>query len=91
MFKKEVLITKSSLAKFDVYFFKQFTGTIPGDVPHRSSQRVQASRYKQFLHIPFVHDVDKDWGRLANSEHKHCDYQSSINLTFVNVTKSTRL
>ena len=26
--------TKTSLAKFAVWFFKQPTGTIPGDVPH---------------------------------------------------------
>ena len=59
--------TKTSLAKFDVYFFKHFTGTIPGDGPHRSFQLFQASRYRQFLHIAFVRDVDKDWGTLANS------------------------
>ena len=68
MFKKEVSNTKTSLAKFDVYFFRQLTGTIPGDVPHQSSQLFQASRYRQFLQIAFVHDVDKDWGTLANSE-----------------------
>ena len=28
----------------------------------------QASRYRQFLHIAFVHDVNKDWGTLVNSE-----------------------
>ena len=44
MFKKEVLSTKTSLAKFDVYFFKQITGTTPGDVLQRSSQLFQASR-----------------------------------------------
>ena len=53
---------------FDVYFSKQLTGTIPGDVPHRSSQFFQASRFRQFLHIAFVHVVDTDWGTLANSE-----------------------
>ena len=68
MFKQEVLNTKTSLAKFDVYFFKQLTGTIPGDVPNRSSQLFQASRYRQFLHIDVVHDVDKDWKTIANSE-----------------------
>ena len=60
--------TKTSLAKFDVYFFKHFTGTIPGDVPHRSFQLFQASRHGQFLHIAFVHDVDKDSGTLASRE-----------------------
>ena len=56
------------LAKFDVYSFKHFRGTIPGNVSHRSSQLFQALRYRQFLHVAFVHDVDKDWGTLANSE-----------------------
>ena len=68
MFKQKVLNTKTSLAKFDVHFFKQLTGTILGDIPHRSSQICQASRYRHFLHIAFVHDVDKDWGTLVNSE-----------------------
>ena len=50
--EKDYLIsTKTSLAKFDVYFFKHFTGTIPGDVPHRSSQLSQALGYRQFLLI----------------------------------------
>ena len=62
------IFTKTSLAKFDVYFFKHFTGTIPGDVPHRSSHLFLALRYRQFLHIAFVHDVDKNRGTLANSE-----------------------
>ena len=66
--KDYLIFTKTSLAKFDVYVFKQLTGTIPGNVSHRSSQLFQVSRYKQFLHIVFVHDVDKDWGTLANSE-----------------------
>ena len=68
--KQEVLNTKTSLAKFDVYFFKQLTGTIPGDVPHRSSHFFHASRCRQFLLIAFVNDIDKDWGTLANSEHQ---------------------
>ena len=63
-----LIFTKTSLPKYDVYIFKQLAGTIPGDVPHRSSQLFQASRYRQFLHIAFVHDVDEDWGTLANSE-----------------------
>ena len=84
-------LTRTSLAKFDVYFFKHFTGTIPGDVPHRSSQLFQALRYRQFLHIAFVHVVDKDWGRWLTVNPKHCDYQSSIVLTLVNVTNTTRL
>ena len=79
-----------SLAKFDVYFFKHFTGTIPGNVPHRSSQLFQALRYRQFLRLAFVHDVDKDWGTLANSEPQTVN-QSSIVLTLVNVTNTTRL
>ena len=62
MFQQEVLNTKPSLAKFEVYFFKQLAGTIPGDVSHRSSQLFQASSYRQFLHLAFVHDVDE---RLA--------------------------
>ena len=62
------MFRKTSLARFDVSFFRHSTGTIPGDDPHRSSQLFQASRYKQFLHIAFVHDVDKDWGTLANIE-----------------------
>ena len=49
-------------------FFKQITGTIPGDVPHRSFQLFQASRYRQFLHIALAHDVNTDKGTLANSE-----------------------
>ena len=68
MFKQEVLKTKTPLFKFEVYFFKQLRGTTPGYVPHRSSQLFQASRYRQFLQIAFVHDFDKDWGTLANSE-----------------------
>ena len=63
-----LIFTKTSLAKFDVYIFKQRTRTIPGDVPHRSNQLFQALRYRQFLHIAFVHNVDKDLGTLANSE-----------------------
>ena len=42
--------------------------SITGRVIPRSSQRFEASRYRQFLHIAFVHDVDKDSGTLANSE-----------------------
>ena len=53
---------------FDVYFFKSLTGTLPGDVPHRSKLLLQASRYRQFLHIDFVHDVDKDRWTLVNHE-----------------------
>ena len=60
--------TKTSPAKFDIHFFKQLTGTILGNVPHRSSQLFQASGYRQFLLVAFVRDVDKDWGTLANSE-----------------------
>ena len=60
--------TKTSLAKFDVYAFKQLTGTIPGNVSHQSSQLFQASRYRQFLHIAFVRGVDKDKGTLVNHE-----------------------
>ena len=48
--------------------FSGSKGTIYGDVPARSSQVFQASRYRQFLHIAFVYDVDKDNGMLANSE-----------------------
>ena len=72
-------------------FFKQLTGTIPGGVPHRSGHLFQASRYRQFLHIAFVHDVDKDWGTLANSELqtlwltiRHC-------LNFSQCAETTRL
>ena len=54
------MFIKTSLAKFVVYFFKHFTGTIPGNVPHPSSQLFQALRFRQFLHIAFVHDVDED-------------------------------
>ena len=53
---------------FDIYFFKRFSGTIPGRVPHRSSQLFPASRYGQFLHTAFAHDVDKDWVLLVNHE-----------------------
>ena len=60
--------TKTSLAKFDVYAFKQLARTIPGHISHRSSQYFQALRYRHFLCLAFVHDVDKDWGTLANSE-----------------------
>ena len=81
-----------SLAKFDVYFFKHFTGTISGDIPHRSSQLFQASRHRQFLHIAFEHNVNKDpGGRWPTVNRKHCDYQSSIVLILVNVTNTTRL
>ena len=52
-------LQKTSPAKFDVYFLKQLTGTIPGDVPHRFGQFFQASKYRQFLHICSVHDVTK--------------------------------
>ena len=59
---------KTSLAKFDVDFFKQLTGTVPGDVSRRSSQLFQASRYRQFLHIAFAHDVNIDSGTLVSRE-----------------------
>ena len=65
---KFIIFTKTSLAKFDIYFFKQLTGTIHSDVPHRSSQLFQASRYRQVLHIASLNDDDKDGGTLANSE-----------------------
>ena len=81
MFKQGVLNTKTSMAKFDVYFFRQLTGTIPGDVPHQSSQ---------LFDITFVHDVEKDWATLVNNESQHCDYESSIVLTVVNATNTTR-
>ena len=68
MLEQKVLNTKTSLANFDVYIFKQLTGTILGDVPDRSSQHFQASRYRQFFHTAFVHAVDKDWGTFAHSE-----------------------
>ena len=68
MFKQELLETKTSLPLFDVYTFQQLTGTIPGDVPHRFSQPFQALTFRQFLHISFMNDIDKDWGTLANSE-----------------------
>ena len=51
----------------------------------------QASRYKQFLHIAFVHEFDKNWGRWLTVNPKNCDYQSSIGSTLVNVTNTTRL
>ena len=68
MFTQEALNIKTSLAKFGAYSVKQPTGTLPGDVPHRSSQLIQASRFTQFLHIAFLHDVEKDRWTLANSE-----------------------
>ena len=43
------------------------------------------------LHIAFVQDVDKDWGRWITVNPKHCDYQSSIALTLVIVTNTPRL
>ena len=76
------------MAKVDV---KQPTGTIPGNVSHRSSQLFQALSYTQFLHIAFVHDVDKDLGHWLTVNPKHCDYQSSIVLTLVIVTNTSRL
>ena len=82
--------TKTSLAKFDVDFFKQLTGTVPGDVPPRSCQLFQASRYRQFLHIAFARDVTKTVGRWIIVNHKHDDYASTA-LTLVNVTNTTRL
>ena len=42
--------------------------SIPGRVLSRSSQLFQASKYGQFLHIAFVHDVDKDRETLPNHE-----------------------
>ena len=42
--------------------------SFPGRVPPRSGQLFQASGFRQFFHMVFVHDVDKDWGTLANSE-----------------------
>ena len=59
---------KTSLAKFDVDFFKPLTGTVPGDVPRRSFPLFQASRYRQFLHIAFARDVDIDCGTLVSHE-----------------------
>ena len=50
------------------FFPNKIRVSIPGRVPHRSSQLFQASRYRQFLHIAFVRDADKDWGTLAKSE-----------------------
>ena len=60
--------TKTSLAKFDVDFFKQLTGTVPGDVSRRSILLFQALRYRQFLHIAFARDVDIDCGTLVSHE-----------------------
>ena len=54
--------TKTSLAKFDVDFFKQLTGTVPGDVSRRSILLFQASRHGQFLHIAFARDVRQTTG-----------------------------
>ena len=33
MFKQNVSNTKTTLAKLDIYFFKQLTGTNPSDIP----------------------------------------------------------
>ena len=62
------IFTKTPLAKFNVLLFNYFRVSFPGGVSHRSSQVFQALRCRQFLHIAFVHDVDRDWRTLANSE-----------------------
>ena len=53
--KVYLMFTKTSPVKCDFYFFKHFnTGTIPGDVPHRSSQLSQALGDRQ-LHLIGCH------------------------------------
>ena len=64
--------------------------SIPGEYPHRSILLFQASLYRQFLHIAFVHDVDIDSGTLEVVNHKHYDYASTAS-TLVKVTNTTRL
>ena len=64
--------------------------SIPGGYPHRSILLFQASWYRQFLHIAFVHDDDIDSGTLEVVNHKHYDYASTA-LTLVSVTNTTRL
>ena len=49
-------------------FFKQLTGTVPGDVSRRSILLFQALRHGQFLHIAFARDVDIDCGKLLSHE-----------------------
>ena len=60
---------KTSVAKFDVYFFKQLTVTISGDVPHQIISALSSFViFRPFLHINFVHDVDKTWWPLDNNK-----------------------
>ena len=57
--------TKTPLS--NLLFSANLRVSIPGRVPFRCSQLFQASRYRQFLLIAFVHD-DKNSRPLANSE-----------------------
>ena len=69
IFRVNLEVSKTSVAKFDFYFFKQLTGTFPGEVPHRIISTFSSFViFRQFRHIAFVHDVDKDWGTLDNRE-----------------------
>ena len=91
MFKQEVLNTKTSLAMFDFYFFKQPTGTIPGVVPVNlvnffKHQDIDSSSIWLLYMM-----LTKTAGRWLIVNPKHNDYQSSIVLTLVNVTNTTSL
>ena len=68
MYSHSENFTKTPLANFLVYFSNKSRVSTPGSVLHRSIQFFQAWRYRQFLHIALVHDIDKDRGTLANSE-----------------------
>ena len=68
MYSHSENFTKTALANFSLYFSDKSRVSIPGSVLHRSIQFIQASRYRQLLHIALVHDIDKDRGTLANSE-----------------------
>ena len=89
--KTYFLILKKLHANFLIYYFEQIQVSIPGSVPHRSIQIFQASKYRQFLHIAFVHDGDKDRGRWLKVNIEHYDYKLGIVLTLVKVTNTTRL
>ena len=83
--------TKISTGQLSCQAFQPSSeGAIPGGHPRRSIQLFQASRHRQFLHIAFAHDVTETVGRWITVNHKHDDYASTA-LTFVNVTKTTRL
>ena len=63
-----MIFTKTPLANFLILLFQAYLSEHSWQSSPSIYSTFSRLRYRQFLHIAFVHKVDKDWGTLVNSE-----------------------